>query len=145
MILEKNNLTVQEWNKFYIELLNSLICTPKIAIMFDHSRLSLENKYTYSCIVRVGVRYVITKFSRMDSLPNFLTHGAPLRCESRDIYSGIELELAWIKVSTNVCGFTFGSISLRLISKRITEILTQKRQYNAKYLSRFNEKNSFTK
>ena len=29
--------------------------------------------------VRVGVRYVITKFSPMDSLPNFLTHGAPLR------------------------------------------------------------------
>ena len=29
--------------------------------------------------VPVGVRYVITKFSRMDSLPNFLTHGAPLR------------------------------------------------------------------
>ena len=29
--------------------------------------------------VRVGVLYVITKFSRMDSLPNFLTHGAPLR------------------------------------------------------------------
>ena len=28
---------------------------------------------------RVGVRYVITKFSRMDSLSNFLTHGAPLR------------------------------------------------------------------
>ena len=28
--------------------------------------------------VRVGVRYVITKFSRMDSLPNFLTHCAPL-------------------------------------------------------------------
>ena len=26
-----------------------------------------------------GVRYVIAKFSRMDSLPNFLTHGAPLR------------------------------------------------------------------
>ena len=26
-----------------------------------------------------GVRYVITKFSWMDSLPNFLTHGAPLR------------------------------------------------------------------
>ena len=29
--------------------------------------------------VRVGVRYVVTKFSRMDSLPNFVTHGAPLR------------------------------------------------------------------
>ena len=28
--------------------------------------------------VRAGVRYVITKSSRMDSLPNFLTHGAPL-------------------------------------------------------------------
>ena len=31
---------------------------------------------------RAGVRYVITKFSRMDSLPslpNFLTHGAPVR------------------------------------------------------------------
>ena len=25
-----------------------------------------------------GVRYVITKFSRMDGLPNFITHGAPL-------------------------------------------------------------------
>ena len=29
--------------------------------------------------VCTGGRYVITKFSRMDSLPNFLTHGAPLR------------------------------------------------------------------
>ena len=29
--------------------------------------------------VRTGVRYVITKFSGMDSLPNFLTHGAALR------------------------------------------------------------------
>ena len=33
--------------------------------------------------VRVGVRYVITKFSRMDSLPNFLTHGAPQAGASR--------------------------------------------------------------
>ena len=33
--------------------------------------------------VRVGVRYVITKFSRMDSLPNFLTHGAPQAVASR--------------------------------------------------------------
>ena len=29
--------------------------------------------------VRTGVRYAITKFSGMDGLPNFLTHGAPLR------------------------------------------------------------------
>ena len=34
--------------------------------------------------VRVGVRYVITKFSRMDSLPNFLTHGAPLARFARE-------------------------------------------------------------
>ena len=54
-------------------------------------------------------------------------------------HSWIELELAWSKVSTTVCGFTFGSISL---SKRITEILTPKHQYNAKYLSRFNDKNA---
>ena len=33
--------------------------------------------------VRVGVRYVITKFSRMNSLPNFLTHGAPQARPSR--------------------------------------------------------------
>ena len=32
--------------------------------------------------VRVGVRYIITKFSRMDSLPNFVTHGAPQRARS---------------------------------------------------------------
>ena len=30
-----------------------------------------------------GVRYVITKFSRMDGLPNFITHGAPLACFAR--------------------------------------------------------------
>ena len=33
--------------------------------------------------VRVGVLYVITKFSRMDDLPNFLTHGAPQARASR--------------------------------------------------------------
>ena len=30
-----------------------------------------------------GVRFVITKFSRMDGLPNFRTHGAPLAREAR--------------------------------------------------------------
>ena len=39
--------------------------------------------------VRVGVRYVITKFSRTDSLPNFLTHGAPLR--AREARAGAPL------------------------------------------------------
>ena len=55
------------------------------------------------------------------------------------------MELAWSKVSTTVCGFTFGFISLHLMSKRIKKILTQKHQYNAKYLSRFNDKNAFRK
>ena len=32
---------------------------------------------------RAGVRFVITKFSRMDSLPNFLAHGAPPRARAR--------------------------------------------------------------
>ena len=32
-----------------------------------------------------------------------------------------------------------------IISKRIKEILTQKHQYDAKYLSRFNDKNAFRK
>ena len=45
------------------------------------------------------------------------------------LYSRTELELARSKVSTKVCGFTFGPISLHLISKRIKEILTQKHQY----------------
>ena len=40
-------------------------------VTFD---ISLHEVY-----VRAGVRYVITKLSRMDSLPNFLTHCAPLR------------------------------------------------------------------
>ena len=34
---------------------------------------------------RAGVCYVITKFSRLDSLPNFVTHGAPLTRESSAI------------------------------------------------------------
>ena len=37
----------------------------------------------HEACVRVGVRYVITKFSRMDSLPNFLTHGASQAGASR--------------------------------------------------------------
>ena len=41
--LEKNNLTVQEWNKFYIELI-VLYVHRKIAIFFDHGRLGQENK-----------------------------------------------------------------------------------------------------
>ena len=42
--LEKNNLTVQVWNKFYIELI-VLYVHRKIAIFSDLSRLGLENKF----------------------------------------------------------------------------------------------------
>ena len=42
--LEKNNLTVQEWNKFSIDLI-VLYVHQKIAIFFDHSRLGPENKF----------------------------------------------------------------------------------------------------
>ena len=42
--LEKNNLTVQEWNKVYIELI-VLYVQRKIAIFFDHSRLGQEKKF----------------------------------------------------------------------------------------------------
>ena len=45
--------------------------------------------------VRVGVRYVITKFSRMDSLPNFLSHGAPRRAPFAR--AGAPLQIVWSK------------------------------------------------
>ena len=41
--LQAANLTVQGWNKFYIELV-VLYVHRKIAIIFDHSRLGLGNK-----------------------------------------------------------------------------------------------------
>ena len=41
---------------------------------------------------RAGVRYVITKFSRMNSLPNFVTHGAPLRALGARESSAINLQ-----------------------------------------------------
>ena len=44
--------------------------------------------------VQVGVRYVITKFSGMDSLPNFLTHGAPLRARELRYYT--VFTVAWL-------------------------------------------------
>ena len=48
-----------------------VLISPRSNVTFDIS--------LHEVCVRVGVRYVITKFSRMDSLPNFLTHSALLR------------------------------------------------------------------
>ena len=51
--------------------------------------------------VRTGVRYVITKFSGMDSLPNFLTHGAPLRKLSQKA-NYIEITFLFIDYDLNI-------------------------------------------
>ena len=48
-----------------------------------------------------GVRYVITKFSRMDSLPYFVTHGAPLRArELRYKRRSMNTKILIIKITT---------------------------------------------
>ena len=44
-----------------------------------------------------GVRYVITKFSRMDSLPNFLTHGAPPRARESSAINDLPNESNLLK------------------------------------------------
>ena len=61
--------------------------------------------------VWTGVRYVITKFSGMDSLPNFLTHGAPLRAPFARAGAPLSIEYAailsieyeaFLKIGTNM-------------------------------------------
>ena len=54
--------------------------------------------------VRTDIRYVITKFSGMDSLPNFLTHGAPLR--AREARAGAPLLLIMYTSGVRVRVFT---------------------------------------
>ena len=54
-----------------IRMAYKVLISPRSNVTFNIS--------LHEVCVRVGVRYVITKFSRMDSLPNFLNHGAPLR------------------------------------------------------------------
>ena len=49
--------------------------------MFAHIIRPNDSKRKYT---KADVRYVITKFYRMDSLPNFLTHGAPLARFARE-------------------------------------------------------------
>ena len=43
------------------------------------ARSHLTSAYMKCVYGWASVLYVIIKFSRMDSLPNFVTHGAPLR------------------------------------------------------------------
>ena len=58
-----------------IRMAYKVLISPRSNVTFDIS--------LHEVCVRVGVRYVITKFSRMDSLPNFLTHGASRERELR--------------------------------------------------------------
>ena len=53
-----------------IRMAYKVLISPRSNVTFNIS--------VHKVCVRVGVRYVITKFFRMDSLPNFLSHGAPL-------------------------------------------------------------------
>ena len=57
--------------------------------------------------VRTGVRYVITKFSGEDSLPNFLTHGAPLRARFARARSSAKMSFhLWTKWQALLTGGT---------------------------------------
>ena len=58
-----------------IRMAYKVLISPRSNVTFDIS--------LHEVCVRVGVRYVMTKFSRMNSLPNFLTHGAPQAGASR--------------------------------------------------------------
>ena len=58
-----------------IRMAYKLLISPRSNVTFNIS--------LHKVSVRVGVHYVITKFSPMDSLPNFLTYGAPLAHASR--------------------------------------------------------------
>ena len=48
----ENNVTVEEWNKFYIELIILIYVHWKIAIVFHHCRLGLEDKFFPSKITK---------------------------------------------------------------------------------------------
>ena len=64
--LEKNNLTVQEWNKFYIELI-VLYGHRKIAIFFDHSRLGQEKNSSQTKEVKPSHPSTLPLFYKVNS------------------------------------------------------------------------------
>ena len=84
LILTAVNLIIPVWLSNIIDRLVSF--STRSIVTFDIG--------LHEVCVRVGVRYDITKFSRMDSLPNFVTHGAPRR-ES----SAINLDQSFQKVN----------------------------------------------
>ena len=48
------------------------------------------------------VRYVITKFSRMDILPNFVTHSSPLRARESFAITQLKYGHALMRVNTSL-------------------------------------------
>ena len=64
---------------------------------------------------RAGVRYVITKFSQMDSLPNFLTHGAPLSRLS-SIMATLLSHFKTAQRRTTVIGYHFGFETVSVVA-----------------------------
>ena len=129
-------------------------CVPFGKLFFIMPSISLTSLCSFAELQENSISHLSSVWSFVRSLQSLHTVEATLSCvcwhrisqQSYDsyLYSRTELELAYSKVSTKVCGFTFGPISLHLISKRIKEILTQKHQYNAKYLCRFIDSNAFS-
>ena len=112
-----------------ISIISLCLCMCRIARELNLSSVMVLRKGVCSLFITLKIR----------SAMHVDTAGISRQSYESYILLRDRIEVGLVKVSTTVCGFTFGSISLHLISKRKKEILTPKHQYNAKYLSRFNE------
>ena len=63
--------------------------------------------------VRTGVRYVITKFSGKDSLPDFLTHGAPFRARFARAGAPLLSDQKVLDTGPIMCRFFSYSLSMK--------------------------------
>ena len=57
------------------------------------------------------LRYVITKFSRMDILPNFVTHSAPLRARESSAVTQLKYAHALMRVNTSLRSINYADPS----------------------------------
>ena len=112
-----------------ISIISLCLCMCRIARELNLSSVMVLRKGVCSLFITLKIR----------SAMHVDTAGISRQSYESYIFLRDRIEVGLVKVSTMVCGFTFGSISLHLISKRKKEILTPKHQYNANYLSRFNE------
>ena len=81
--------------------------------------------------VRVGVRYVITKFSGMDSLPNFLTHGAPLRArelryKEHNLTNSSDVNFCYSTANKYFSDLLLSYLFYRFLTQKIDKFQTQK-------------------